>query len=306
MSALPPGLHVWQRGWLSSNVVLAVDAQSATLFDSGYHTHAAQLHALLAHTLGARALDRLVHTHLHSDHCGGTAALQAAYPALRVGIPPGEAAAVRAWDAARLSYQPTGQHCPRFTYDHLLEPGQTLQAADLRWQVLAAPGHDTHAVLFFAASAGLLIAGDALWQDGFGVVFPQLQGEPGFDDVAATLDLIESLAPSRVIPGHGAAFSDVADALKRARQRLAAWVADPLRHRRYAARVLLKFKLLAARRLPRAQLHAWAQTSAYLQNLLASLYPDHDAPRALERLADDLCASQAARWQDDALCDADA
>lgn len=304
MSALPPGLHVWQRGWLSSNAVLAVDAHSATLFDSGYHTHAAQLCALLHQTLGPRALSRLVHTHLHSDHCGGSAALQTAYPGLQVGIPPGQASAVRDWDPARLSYLATGQYCPRFTFDHLLAPGAQLRAADLDWQVWAAPGHDTHAVLFFAPQVGVLIAGDALWQDGFGVVFPQLQGEPGFDEVAATLNLIESLAPRWVIPGHGAAFTDLTGALARARQRLAAWVANPLRHRRYAARVLLKFKLLDARCLPSAQLHAWAQTSAYLQTLLASLYPAHDAQAAVRQLADDLCASGAACWQGDALCDA--
>ena len=36
-----------------------------------------------------------------------------------------------------------------------------------------------------------------------------MAGEPGFDDVDATLDLIASLSVRVVIPGHGAPFGDV-------------------------------------------------------------------------------------------------
>jgi len=50
--------------------------------------------------LQGRPLDLLLNTHLHSDHCGGNAALQARYPALQTLIPPGHADYVRVWDAA--------------------------------------------------------------------------------------------------------------------------------------------------------------------------------------------------------------
>jgi hypothetical protein len=40
-SALPPGVHVFERGWLSANNVLMLDSHSATLVDSGYVTHQA-------------------------------------------------------------------------------------------------------------------------------------------------------------------------------------------------------------------------------------------------------------------------
>ena len=38
-----------------------------------------------------RPLDLLLNTHLHSDHCGGNAALQARHPGVRTLIPPGQA-----------------------------------------------------------------------------------------------------------------------------------------------------------------------------------------------------------------------
>ena len=72
-----PGLQVFERGWLSANNILLTDADSSTLIDSGYVTHQDQTLLLLQNALGTKPLDRLVNTHLHSDHCGGNATLQA-------------------------------------------------------------------------------------------------------------------------------------------------------------------------------------------------------------------------------------
>ncbi|WP_217619382.1 MBL fold metallo-hydrolase, partial [Achromobacter sp. GbtcB20] len=97
-------------------------------------------------------------------------------------------------------------------------------------QVLGAPGHDPHALLLFCAQEGVLISGDALWENGFGVVFPELAGEPGFDEVRATLDLIGTLDAHVVVPGHGRVFGVVRAALERACSRLVYLAADPRRN----------------------------------------------------------------------------
>ena len=120
---LPKGITVFQRGWLSSNNILIVGKDSTALIDSGYVTHAPQTLALVESALGGRALDLLVNTHLHSDHCGGNAVLQAHYPDLKTLIPPGLAEHVRAWDPHALTYAPTGQNCPQFDFNEVLLPG---------------------------------------------------------------------------------------------------------------------------------------------------------------------------------------
>ncbi|WP_306392316.1 MBL fold metallo-hydrolase [Telluria beijingensis] len=240
---LPPSIHVLERNWLSSNNVFLSGPDGTALIDSGYVTHAPQTLALLRHLLAGRPLDRLLNTHLHSDHCGGNAALQAAY-ACHTAIPAFDADKVARWDEDALSFRATGQQCPCFGFDGVLAPGDVLLLGGLRWQVLAAPGHDPHALLMFCAEEGVLVSGDALWQDGFGVIFPELAGEPGFEEVGATLDLIASLAPRVVIPGHGPVFGDVGAALRRARGRLDYLAADPSRNARNAVKVLLKFLLL--------------------------------------------------------------
>jgi glyoxylase-like metal-dependent hydrolase (beta-lactamase superfamily II) len=235
-------MRVLERGWLSSNNVLLTGTQPA-LVDSGYVTHAAQTLALVGHALGDQPLALLVNTHLHSDHCGGNAALQAAY-GCRTIIPAAEADKVARWDEDALSYKVTGQQCARFGFDATLAPGDELELGGLRWQALAAPGHDPHALLLYCASEGILISGDALWENGFGVIFPELAGEPGFAEQRATLDLIATLDASIVIPGHGAVFTDAPGALARAHARLAYLAADPRRNAENAIKVMLKFLLL--------------------------------------------------------------
>jgi glyoxylase-like metal-dependent hydrolase (beta-lactamase superfamily II) len=263
--------------------------------DSGYWTHAGQTIALVEQACGELPLTRLVNTHLHSDHCGGNAALQARYPGLRTWIPPGLAASLRDWDPAALSYAPTGQECPRFVFDTQLEPGGEVQLGDLAWQVHWAPGHDPHSVILFEPESRTLVSADALWQSGFGVVFEELDGGRGFEEVAATLDLIERLGPRVVVPGHGSVFTEVESALSRARSRLAAYVEDPNRHAAHAAKVLLKFKLLELQCVPLSAFTAWAESTPYLRLLHRRWFAERPLQEWLFALIEELVRSGAAK-----------
>ena len=296
-SLLPPGVVVLERGWLSSNSIVICGRNSAAVVDSGYWTHAEQTVELVARTVGDRPLEMLVNTHLHSDHCGGNAALQSRWPGLRTIIPPGNAPAVRDWDEVALTYVPTGQHCPRFSFDDTLRPGSVVRLGDLSWQVHSAPGHDAHSIVLFESMSRSLISAEPLWQNGFGVVFQELEGARAFDEVAATLDMIEGLHPEIVLPGHGAPFHDVPAALARARSRLAAYVKDPSRHAAHGAKVLLKFKLLEVQRAPAEDFIAWAEGTGYFRMVWRRWFSDTPAEVWLASLLEDLSRSGAARLE---------
>jgi glyoxylase-like metal-dependent hydrolase (beta-lactamase superfamily II) len=240
-----------------------------------------------------QTLARIVNTHLHSDHCGGNAALARAFGA-RVTIPPGQADAVARWDEDALSYRATGQRCERFGFDALLRPGDSITVGARTWTAHASPGHDPHSLILFDAHDGVLASADALWADGFGVVFPELDGEAAFDDVAATLDLIERLAPRLVIPGHGAPFDDLGGALGRARSRLAAFRADPVRHARHGIKVLLKYRLLEVQRASLATLRAWFEAMPLALRVWQRIGRPGGTPAAwLDRLLAELAAARA-------------
>jgi glyoxylase-like metal-dependent hydrolase (beta-lactamase superfamily II) len=299
------GLEVFERGWLSSNNVLVPDEAGATLIDTGHLNHAGQTLALVRHALAGQPLARIVNTHLHSDHCGGNATLQRAFGAA-VFVPEASADAVRAWDSGGLSFVPSGQRCERFTLQGTTRAGDVVEAGGRRFEVIEAPGHDPQSTILFDAANGLLISADALWENGFGVVFPELEGEPGFSDVAAVLDTIERLPVQLVVPGHGAPFADVGAALARSRARLAAFVAEPRRHARHGAKVLMKYHLMEVREQPLDALLQWAETTP----LFSSVWQAHgrgEAPLArdwAEQLTKELVAGGALRRSGQQVLDA--
>ncbi len=287
MIALPESIRVFERGWLSSNNVLLVDEACAALVDTGYASHAAQTVALVQHALGARPLDLIVNTHLHSDHCGGNARLQATWPAKTL-IPSTEADVVREWDEARLTFRATGQLCERFAFSGTIEPGMRLTLGALAWDVLGAPGHDPHSLMLYCAEHQLLISADALWENGFGVIFPELEGESGFAEQQAVLELIGTLDVKTVIPGHGAPFSDVHAALDRALSRVTWLRADPSRNAKNALKVLIVFKLLDARAMSFETLLRMVDEASVMRAAASMLEPRSAWPALLRELVEGL------------------
>jgi glyoxylase-like metal-dependent hydrolase (beta-lactamase superfamily II) len=294
MIHLPKEVTFWERGWLSSNNILLRDSSQAILVDTGYWTHQAQTLELVQAALGSQPLTGIINTHLHSDHCGGNAHLQAAYPGATTQIPPGHADYVFDWDPAALTYTPTGQHCPQFAATGVIHDGDRFEVGETRWQAYSAPGHDPNSIVLFCDTSRLLISADALWGNGFGVVFPEIEGIAAFDEVAATLDVIEALEPRIVLPGHGPAFTDVSEAIERARKRLAGFKNNPDKHASYAAKVLLKFKLLELQRISAEDFLMWSAQSAYMQELRSRYASQQTFEAWFEALCLSLQASGAA------------
>jgi glyoxylase-like metal-dependent hydrolase (beta-lactamase superfamily II) len=294
---------VLERGWLSSNNIVFLGEGTASIVDTGYATHAEQTLALVEATLAGRTLQNIVNSHLHSDHCGGNAKLQHHYPECLTHIPPGLHDAVLNWDEIDLSYEPTGQQCPVFSYQQLLQPGSSIALEAHHLETHAAPGHDPHAVLLFDREYGVLLSADALWENGFGVVFPELEGKNAFHEVRETLELIEDLPVNIVVPGHGRAFADVKTSLQSARHRLNKFEKDPRYHARYAAKVLLKFKLLEQRQIDLVTLTTWINQTSYFSLLHQQFFSSTSSALWVDDLLNDLSKSGAIKIEHDQVFD---
>lgn len=303
MNPLPATLRFVERDWLSSNQIVGIDGDAATVVDTGYAKHAALTVALMRQLLAGSGagLARVVNTHLHSDHCGGNHALVDAF-GCSITVPHASAAEVAEWDEQRLSFAATGQRCPRFAHDATLRPGDTLRLGELDWDVHAAPGHDPKSLIFHCERERLLISADALWGNGFGIVFPEIEGESGFDEQHEVLDLIGRLRVERVLPGHGPMFDDVEAALARARAKLAAMREDPKRHARHALKVLVKFLLLDVERIAEPALHESVRDAVVMRHAAAQIGMDYGD--ALRWAADSLVAQGLLRREGDELVDA--
>ena len=300
---LPPGIEVFERGWLSANNIFHFGDQDVSLVDSGYCAHQNLTINLIKASLQKHRLlklNKVVNTHLHSDHCGGNAALMNSFNC-EVFIPAAEELAVKNWDSTLLSYDNLGQECPRFVHHGLLIPGKNILLGRYLWKILAAPGHDPHSVMLYQADHRILISADALWEEGFGVIFPELWGEAGFEEVAQTLDLIETLPVDLVIPGHGSPFVDVRKSIATARSRLDYLASDPDRNARHGAKVLLKYRLLEWRSRDIQQVNDWISSTPALISAAKLLNMNMD--EFIQWLPKSLVKSGAAKLEGETLID---
>jgi glyoxylase-like metal-dependent hydrolase (beta-lactamase superfamily II) len=265
---LPPQIHVFVRDWLSANNIVLKSPDGHVLIDTGYVRHAPLTLALLRSPRGLRddPLARIVNTHCHSDHMGGNAAIQRAY-GCPIALPEGEAPLIERWDTKALWLDYAGQHADRFAVDEILRAGSTHVWGNLEWLALAAPGHDMGALVFFNVEHRILVSGDALWNNGFGLVMPRAIEPAAVPATRATLEMIAALDARIVIPGHGEVFTDVPGALERAYARIAAFEADDARVARHALKVLLTFHLLDRRGMPLAELPAYVERVAIYGDL---------------------------------------
>jgi glyoxylase-like metal-dependent hydrolase (beta-lactamase superfamily II) len=302
---LPDDLRLLARDWLSSNNLLCLGEEPA-LIDTGHIKHAADTVRLVAKALpDGAALAAIAHTHLHGDHCGGTAALQTAHPDARTWVPEPSLAHVQAWDRRALTFDDTGQRCDRFVAQHALAPGQTVRLGRRDWEIHAAPGHDMLAVLLFQPDSGVLATGDALWEYGVGIIFPHIDGTgdfPPFQPFLDTLALIERLRPALVVPGHGAPFASASGAidaaLERSRTRIAWFAGHPPQHALYAAKVIIKYQLLDVERMTRPAFRAWLDTAPMLHRLHHLHRPDLGWDDWLHSVLASLTEKDMLRWSD--------
>jgi glyoxylase-like metal-dependent hydrolase (beta-lactamase superfamily II) len=264
---LPRFMRVFERGWLSCSSIVFQEGDHAAMIDSGYGKEVAETLAWLEGALEGKTLTRLLNTHCHSDHMGGNAALQRKYR-VHTTVPVGEASIIERWDDQELLLSYADQVAEQFAVDATLSPGDVVRLGELDWQVLAAPGHDHHALIFFSPDERILITGDALWESGFGVVFPALRGDTqAFGLARATLDRIRTLDARIVIPGHGKVFSDVDAALERAYYRLEGYEQSLERLARHTVKVMLSFSLLARGEIEVATLPDYVRRIGMLRDL---------------------------------------
>ncbi|ADD04051.1 beta-lactamase domain protein [Natrialba magadii ATCC 43099] len=159
----------------TSNVFL-VEGNRTVLVDTG-----ANFDVVDAIQSRVDGLDAVVLTHTHRDHVGNVAAVTDAFD-------------VDVW-----GYDDTID-----AVDHAIEDGATLTLGDDEYTALHTPGHKDDHLCFYAADAGILFAGDLVFQNGsFGRTdLPEGDRQTLIESIDRVLESIDtSLAEMHT--GHG-------------------------------------------------------------------------------------------------------
>jgi glyoxylase-like metal-dependent hydrolase (beta-lactamase superfamily II) len=145
-------------------------------------------------------LTKILLTHAHIDHAGGTAELARSQKLPIVGPHKGD----RFWiDGIAEQGRMFGfGHCESFEPDQWLDEGDHVQVGDVDFAVRHCPGHTPGHVIFYSAADRIAFVGDVLFQGSIGRT-----DFPG-GDYQTLIDAIrEKLFPLgddvRFVPGHG-------------------------------------------------------------------------------------------------------
>jgi glyoxylase-like metal-dependent hydrolase (beta-lactamase superfamily II) len=145
-------------------------------------------------------LQKILLTHAHIDHAGGTAEL-----ARRLQLPiEGPHRGDQFWidglpEQARMFCLPA---CDRFTPDRWLDEGDRVQVGEVEFEVRHCPGHTPGHVVFYSAADQVAFVGDVLFAGSIGRT-----DFPGGDYdtlIRAIRDKLLTLGDEvRFVPGHG-------------------------------------------------------------------------------------------------------
>ena len=205
-----------------------------TLVDSGWASSGAGLAAAIRNVLGDEPrVERLILTHLHPDHFGGSKAIIRSYSAkmsyhekeslhwtyydmLRKDTIRASAllgAPMDVLEAARVRITASRALLPN--PDSYLADGAIIRGGSGSWRVVHTPGHSPGHICLYRVKDRTLISGDhVLEKETPNVAFYPITGYSALRSYLTSLARVRNLAPGRALPAHGEVIGDVDDKIR--------------------------------------------------------------------------------------------
>jgi glyoxylase-like metal-dependent hydrolase (beta-lactamase superfamily II) len=256
------GFYFIERGYLNGNHFVFL-SESPALVDTGFVSHWAVTRALIAGLgVDVRRVGLIVSTHTHCDHVGGNRFVEEA-SGCEIALHPVGKLYMDTRDDWNTWWRYYDQEPVFFTATRALEDGEVLVLGGSEWEVLHTPGHSRDGISLFNRRERVLISGDALWERDTPPMSPQIEGLGCVDRALASLERIERLGAKLVLPGHGAAFTDVGAAVDANRSTLLEYMRNTEKMARDLVKKALIFQILMRRRV---------EEGAFMEAMLSSTW----------------------------------
>ena len=209
--------------------LIETGAERFALVDSGWASSSAELAAAIRNEMGDDVvIERLLLTHLHPDHFGGSKAVIEGYSSklsyhrkenlhwtyyniLREDITRASGllgASTDVLEAARARITASRALLPE--PDSYLADGAKIRGRSGDWRVVHTPGHSPGHVCLYRQRDGTLISGDhILERETPNVAFYPVPGYHALRSYLTSVAKVKRLAPGRVLPAHGEVITDV-------------------------------------------------------------------------------------------------
>ena len=154
--------------------------------------------------LDGKKLHRLVLTHMHFDHTGGAAAMQAFTGAEALAHPPDSKALAEGDDALTCSGWLGEKQRPLKI--NAVKEGELIDCGDMALEVLHTPGHTAGSICLWDKVAGNLFSGDTVFANGGVGRWDLPTGDHGA--LVSSLERLLELDVKGLYPGHGPFYEE--------------------------------------------------------------------------------------------------
>ncbi len=217
-----------QRGWLNGNSVI-YDSDKLVIFDTGYYSCRKETVELLKQEgYDIVDFDLIVNTHCHSDHVGANAEIINSSDA-KIAMHEYEAYYVNRGDKRATWIDYFDYEVPEYKVDIILKNGDQLNFGNIEMEVIHTPGHSIGGISLYDQSNKVLISGDVLHENDFGIINARVEGSSAIFLLKESLERLRKLDVDVIYPGHGKPIYDAETNFNNCLSRINEFIKDPFK-----------------------------------------------------------------------------
>ena len=269
-----PDLFFFQRGYLNGNH-FAYRNERPILIDTAYRADFEITEGLINHIgVDLTRVSLIINTHCHCDHVGGNRIIQERC-GCDIAMHKIGKHFIDTRDDWATWWRYYVQEADFFTCTTALEDSDVVRIGPHEFQVMYTPGHSADGIVLYHPEAGILLSSDTLWEHDMAVLTLRVEGSRAVFSLLESLERVRGLDVRVIYPGHGAPFTDLGAAVRKAVKRLEGYLEDATKIGDDLLKKIIVYTLMMKRAADEETFFAYLMTTPWFVETV-DLYFDKD------------------------------